>query len=262
MAIAVLLPVAQRRTYTVNKVPTTASIREGQLYINFGNTNATLYSMDNTGTARQLGVVLSDLAKVATTGSWSDLIGAPSNLSGLSYQGTYDAATATPTLPTPATANNGYQYQVNVAGTLSTNTGGVTLNLSVGDVITSNGTIWQQVPAVPNEFEISMSIQGNPVVGVYSYTFTQSITIPANFTNSQAFFTLTSGTSTTVNIYKGNVSAPTSLTSIGTLTWNGSASTFTSTSGAMSFAAGDFLQYQWVNSNIATTSITLYGNRA
>jgi hypothetical protein len=261
-ATAALIPVATRGTYTNGLVPTSADIIERQLFLNLGDTDWTLYSVDKNGVVKQIGVVLSQLATVATTGNFSDLVGAPSNLGGLSYQGTYNAATATPTLPTPASGNNGYQYIVNTAGTLSTNTGGVTLNLNVGDAIISNGTIWQQVLAVPNDFEISMSVQGNPVVGTYSYTFTKSINLPANFTSSQAFFTLTSGTTTTVNVYKGNVSAPTSLTGIGTITWASGAATFTTTSGAVSFNAGDFLQYQWVNSNIATASITLYGTKA
>jgi hypothetical protein len=59
----------------------------------------------------------------------------------LSYQGTWNAATNTPTL-TSSVGTKGYYYVVNVAG--STNLNGTT-DWLVGDWAVYNGTIWQKV---------------------------------------------------------------------------------------------------------------------
>ena len=59
----------------------------------------------------------------------------------LSYQGTWDAATNTPTL-TSSVGTKGYYYVVSVAG--STNLNGTT-DWLVGDWAVYNGTIWQKV---------------------------------------------------------------------------------------------------------------------
>jgi hypothetical protein len=58
------------------------------------------------------------------------------------YQGTWDAATNTPTIPTAATGNKGWYYAVSVAGT--TNINGIN-SWAVGDQIISNGTVWQKI---------------------------------------------------------------------------------------------------------------------
>jgi hypothetical protein len=62
-------------------------------------------------------------------------------LGALSYQGTWDAATNTPTL-TSSVGTKGYYYVVNVAG--NTNLNGIT-DWLVGDWAVYNGTIWQKV---------------------------------------------------------------------------------------------------------------------
>jgi hypothetical protein len=59
------------------------------------------------------------------------------------YQGTWNAATNTPTIPAAAAGNNGWYYNVNVAGT--TNINGIA-SWAVGDQIISNGTVWQKIP--------------------------------------------------------------------------------------------------------------------
>jgi hypothetical protein len=59
------------------------------------------------------------------------------------YQGTWNAATNTPTIPAAAPGNNGWYYNVNVAGT--TNINGIN-SWAVGDQIISNGTVWQKIP--------------------------------------------------------------------------------------------------------------------
>ena len=62
-------------------------------------------------------------------------------LGALSYQGTWDASTNTPTL-TSSVGTKGYYYVVNVAG--STNLNGIT-DWVVGDWAVYNGTAWQKV---------------------------------------------------------------------------------------------------------------------
>jgi hypothetical protein len=62
-------------------------------------------------------------------------------LGALSYQGTWDASTNTPTL-TSSTGTKGYYYVVSVAG--NTNLDGIT-DWLVGDWAVYNGTVWQKV---------------------------------------------------------------------------------------------------------------------
>jgi hypothetical protein len=62
-------------------------------------------------------------------------------LGALSYQGTWNASTNTPTL-TSSVGTKGYYYVVNVAG--STNLNGIT-DWKIGDWAVYNGSIWQKV---------------------------------------------------------------------------------------------------------------------
>jgi hypothetical protein len=57
----------------------------------------------------------------------------------VNYQGTYNAATNTPALPTISTSNKGFYYVVSAAGTQAG------LTLSPGDWIISNGTAWGKI---------------------------------------------------------------------------------------------------------------------
>ena len=61
------------------------------------------------------------------------------------YQGTWNAATNTPTIPAAAVGNKGWYYSVAVAGT--TNINGIN-SWAVGDQIISNGTVWQKIANV------------------------------------------------------------------------------------------------------------------
>lgn len=78
--------------------------------------------------------------KVLTTDgstlSWTDAIGG-----GLSYQGTWNASTNTPTLAS-ATGTNGYYYVVGVSG--STNLDGIS-DWVAGDWLLFNGSNWQKI---------------------------------------------------------------------------------------------------------------------
>jgi len=67
--------------------------------------------------------------------SWSSVAG------GLSYQGTWNASTNTPTLAS-STGVNGYYYIVSTAG--STNLNGIT-DWQIGDWLLFNGTVWQKI---------------------------------------------------------------------------------------------------------------------
>jgi ribosomal protein L35AE/L33A len=67
--------------------------------------------------------------------SWASIVG------GLTYQGTWNASTNTPTLAS-STGTNGYYYIVATAG--STNLNGIT-DWQVGDWLLFNGTVWQKI---------------------------------------------------------------------------------------------------------------------
>ena len=58
------------------------------------------------------------------------------------YQGTWNASTNTPAIPTAAIGNKGWYYVVATAGT--TNINGIN-SWAVGDQIISNGTVWQKI---------------------------------------------------------------------------------------------------------------------
>lgn len=60
----------------------------------------------------------------------------------ISYQGTYDASTNTPTLDNSDTGVSGYLYQVNVAGTVDFGAGPISFD--VGDKVVNNGTVWEK----------------------------------------------------------------------------------------------------------------------
>ena len=68
--------------------------------------------------------------------SWATVSG-----SGLSYQGTWNASTNTPTLAS-STGTSGYYYIVSVAG--STNLDGIT-DWAIGDWLLFNGSAWQKI---------------------------------------------------------------------------------------------------------------------
>jgi hypothetical protein len=70
-----------------------------------------------------------------TSTSWASVAG------GLSYQGTWNATTNTPTL-TSSVGVNGYYYITDVAG--STNLNGIT-DWQIGDWLLFNGSVWQKI---------------------------------------------------------------------------------------------------------------------
>jgi len=77
-------------------------------------------------------VPLDSSTKIATTYLPSSIIGQ------VEYQGTWDASTNTPTLPTASTVK-GHYYVVSTAGTY------LSINYEIGDWVISNGTDWEKV---------------------------------------------------------------------------------------------------------------------
>lgn len=71
-------------------------------------------------------------------------------LGAVAYQGTWNATTNSPAIPAAAGGNDGHFYIVAVAGTTAID--GISV-WAVGDIIVSNGTVWQKVPHATN-FEL------------------------------------------------------------------------------------------------------------
>lgn len=63
-------------------------------------------------------------------------------IGGLNYQGTWNASTNTPTIPTASSSNKGFYYKVATAG--ATNVSGTT-DWQIGDWIVSNGSAWDKI---------------------------------------------------------------------------------------------------------------------
>jgi hypothetical protein len=98
--------------------------------------------------------------------SWANVAG------GLTYQGTWNASTNTPTLAS-STGTNGYYYITATAG--STNLNGIT-DWQIGDWLMFNGTVWQKID------------QSNLVTSVNGYTGAVALT----YTDVNAIGSITS----------------------------------------------------------------------
>ena len=88
--------------------------------------------------------------------SWASVAG------GLTYQGTWNASTNTPTL-TSSVGTNGYYYIVATAG--STNLNGIT-DWQIGDWLMFNGSVWQKI----DQSNLVTSVNGQ--TGAVSLTYT------------------------------------------------------------------------------------------
>jgi hypothetical protein len=107
-----------------------------------------------------------------TATSWASVAG------GLSYQGTWNATTNTPTLAS-STGTNGYYYIVATAG--STNLNGIT-DWQVGDWLLFNGSVWQKI----DQSEVLQSItstDGSVTVTTTGSTADLSVAVAASTTN-------------------------------------------------------------------------------
>lgn len=128
--------------------------------------------------------------------SWANVAG------GLSYQGTWNAATNTPTL-TSSVGTNGYYYIVATAG--STNLNGIT-DWQVGDWLMFNGTVWQKIDQsdviqtiASADNSITVTTTG-PAVDLATYSSPRLIAQVRNETGA----TLTKGTVVYVSGAAGN----------------------------------------------------------
>jgi hypothetical protein len=136
-----------------------------------------------------LGVATLDAAgKVPVTELPDAVLGA------LSYQGTWDASTNTPTL-TSSVGTKGYYYVVSVAGT--TNLNGIT-DWLVGDWAVYNGTAWQKVDNTDSVTSV------NGFTGAVSLT-TTNINEGTNqyFTTARARASVSAGTGISYNSTTG-----------------------------------------------------------
>jgi hypothetical protein len=155
-----------------------------------------------------------------TTLSWASIAGG-----GLSYQGTWNASTNTPTLAS-GTGTNGYYYVVGTSG--STNLDGIT-DWVAGDWLLFNGTVWQKI----DQTNLVTSVNGQ--TGAVSLT-TSNISEGSNlyYTDARVRSALSAGTGISYNSTTGAItnSAPdqtVALTGSGTVSISGTYPNFTIT---------------------------------
>jgi len=97
--------------------------------------------------------------------SWASIAGG-----GLSYQGTWNASTNSPTLAS-STGTNGYYYIVGTSG--STNLNGIT-DWVIGDWLLFNGTVWQKI----DQTNLVTSVNGQTgAVSVGTVTSVSALTL-------------------------------------------------------------------------------------
>ena len=169
-----------------------------------------------------------------TTTSWASIAGG-----GLSYQGTWNASTNTPSLAS-STGTNGYYYIVSVAG--STNLNGIT-DWQVGDWLLFNGSVWQKID------------QSNLVTSVNSQTGAVSLT----YTDVNAIGSITSTDgSVTVSTASGvadlSVAIAASTTNVVCQVRNSTGATLTK--GTVVYITGATGQLPTVSKAIATSDST------
>jgi hypothetical protein len=152
--------------------------------------------------------------------SWSSVAG------GLSYQGTWNATTNTPTLAS-STGTNGYYYIVATAG--NTNLNGIT-DWQVGDWLMFNGSVWQKI----DQTNSVTSVNGQTgAVSVGTVTSVSALTLGTTGTDLSS--TVANGTTTptiTLNVPTASATNRGVLSSADWTTFNNKGSgTVTSVSG-------------------------------
>ena len=139
--------------------------------------------------------------------SWASISGG-----GLSYQGTWNASTNTPTLAS-STGVNGYYYIVATAG--STNLNGIT-DWQIGDWLLFNGTVWQKI----DQSNLVTSVNGQ--TGAVSLTYTDVNAI-GSITSTDGSVTV----STTSGVADLSVAVSASTTNVICLVRNSTGATLT-----------------------------------
>ena len=195
-----------------------------------------LQSQINTLIPSQTGNAGKFLTTNGTTTSWATAGGGSG---GLSYQGTWNASTNTPTLAS-STGTNGYYYIVSTAG--STNLNGIT-DWQVGDWLLFNGSVWQKID------------QTNAVTSVNGQT--GAVTLTYTDVNAIGSITSTDG-SVTVSTASGiadlSVAVAASTTNVICAVRNTTGATLTK--GTVVYITGATGQLPTVNKAIATGDST------
>jgi hypothetical protein len=158
------------------------------------DTLASLQTQINSLIPSQTGNSGKFLTTNGTSTSWASVAG------GLSYQGTWNATTNTPTLAS-STGTNGYYYIVATAG--STNLNGIT-DWKVGDWLLFNGSTWQKIDQ-SETLQTITSTDGSVTVTTTGSTADLSVAVAASTTNviclvrNTTGATLTKGTVVYIN---------------------------------------------------------------
>jgi hypothetical protein len=135
-----------------------------------------------------------------TSTSWASVAG------GLSYQGTWNATTNTPTLAS-STGTNGYYYVVATAG--STNLNGIT-DWQIGDWLLFNGSTWQKIDQ-SETLQTITSTDGSVTVTTSGSNADLSVAVAASTTNvicqvrNTTGATLTKGTAVYISGATGQI---------------------------------------------------------
>jgi len=165
-----------------------------------------------------------------TTASWASVAG------GLSYQGTWNASTNTPTLAS-GTGTNGFYYIVATAG--STNLDGLT-DWQIGDWLLFNGTNWQKI----DQTNLVTSVAGR--TGAVTLSNSDISGLGTMSTQNASSVAITGGTATLTSLTTATVQA----TNSGGLALKNSAGT---TQLSMGGGGGDNLSLH-VSTNINGTN--------
>jgi hypothetical protein len=165
-----------------------------------------------------------------TTLSWGTVAG------GLTYQGTWNATSNTPTL-TSSVGVNGYYYIVATAG--STNLNGIT-DWQIGDWLLFNGTVWQKI----DQSNLVTSVAGR--TGAVTLSNTDISGLGTMSTQNASSVAITGGTATLTSLTTPTVQA----TNSGGLSLKNSAGT---TQLSMGAGGGDNLSLN-VSTNINGTN--------
>ena len=164
------------------------------------DTLASLQTQINTLIPSQTGNSGKFLTTNGTSTSWASVAG------GLSYQGTWNATTNTPTLAS-STGTNGYYYVVATAG--STNLNGIT-DWKVGDWLLFNGSTWQKIDQ-SETLQTITSTDGSVTVTTTGSTADLSVAVAASTTNvicqvrNATGATLTKGTAVYISGATGQI---------------------------------------------------------
>lgn len=122
------------------------------------------------------------------------------------------------------------------------------------------------LPPDPSVTNISVNVEGNPIISAVTYVFTETTEFVAQFAGSKAFATMRTGQIASAGIYRAPAGSLTTdaFVLVGNLSYNTTTGVATFSSVApttTTFNPGDMLQYRWTTSGIAMISISLRGKR-